>query len=132
MKKEVAQSAGGLPTPNSNPMFTPFNKNLKSYASSLRKNMTEPEKKLWFQYLRHAPAKFLRQKPIQNYIVDFYCSSKKLVIEIDGDSHFMDEKDRIRDQILSEKFSIKVLRFLNADVMRNFEGVCEEIERHLK
>jgi len=117
-------------------MFIHFRPDLKSKAKDLRRNMTEPEKKLWFGYLRTAPAKFLRQKPIENFIVDFYCSSKKLVIELDGDSHFLNEaainKDLLRDKILTEKFSLKILRFLNSEVVRNFEGVCEEIERWVK
>ena len=109
---------------------------MKLKAKSLRKNMTEPEKKLWFGYLRYAKAKFLRQKPIESYIVDFYCSSKKLVIELDGDSHFLTQeainKDLKRDKILQEKYEIKVLRFLNSEVVSNFDGVCEEIERWIK
>lgn len=117
-------------------MFIPFNPNLKSKAKDLRKNMTEPEKKLWFQYLRCAPEKFLRQKPIGNYIVDFYCSAKKLVIEIDGDSHFLDDetikKDQEREGFLTQKHSLKILRFLNVEVMKNFENVCEEIDRKLR
>ncbi len=117
-------------------MFTPFRADLKLKARDLRKNMTEPEKKLWFQYLRYSEVKFLRQKPIENYIVDFYCASKKLVIELDGDDHFLNEEaiqaDRKRDGLLIKKHSLKILRFLNCDVMRNFDGVCEEIERGLR
>ena len=97
--------------------------------------MTGPEKKLWFEFLRKTPAKFLRQKPIGNYIVDFYCSEKKLVIELDGDSHFLDEwerkKDSEREKFLREKCELKVLRFLNDDVMKNFEGVCDTIWKNL-
>ncbi len=117
-------------------MFTQFRPDLKSKAQALRKNMTEPEKKLWFQYLRSAPEKFLRQKPIGNYIVDFYCSAKKLVIELDGDSHFLSEeamkKDREREEFLIKKHSLRVLRFLNSEVLGNFVEVCDEIERSLK
>ena len=116
-------------------MFIPFRPVLKLKAKELRKNMTEPEKKLWFQYLHCSEAKFLRQKPIGNYIVDFYCASKNLVIELDGDSHFLAEeatkKDQGRDKFLREKYSLKVLRFLNSEVMGNFEEVCDEIERNL-
>ena len=49
--------------------------------------MTVAEKKLWYEYLRGLPLNFLRQKVIDNYIVDFYCIAAKIVIEIDGDSH---------------------------------------------
>jgi len=117
-------------------MFTTFRSDLKSKARDLRKNMTEPEKKLWFGYLKKAPAKFLRQKPIGNYIVDFYCASKKLVIEVDGDSHFLSseviKKDEVREEFLVQRHQLKILRFSNFEVMKNFEGVCEEIERNLR
>lgn len=117
-------------------MFTPFRPDLKLKAKKLRKDMTPAEKKLWFGFLRkHCSHKFLRQKPIGVYIVDFYCAAEKLVIELDGDSHFLGEslkRDFIRDEFLTKSHSIKILRFLNFDVMNNFEGVCEEINRHLK
>jgi len=118
-------------------MFTPFRHDLKLKAKKLRKDLTPAEKKLWFGYLRsNISAKFLRQKPIGNYIVDFYCAEKKLVIEVDGDSHFLSEEAVLRDcereRVLKEKYHSKILRFLNCEVMKNFEGVCEEIERNLK
>ena len=117
-------------------MFTPFRHDLKSKSKILRKNMTEPEKKLWFGYLRGASPSFLRQKPIGDYIVDFYCSTKKLVIELDGDSHFISDeavkRDKIREDILQKKYSLKILRFLNSEVIGNFEGVCKVIEENLK
>ncbi len=118
-------------------MFTPFRSDLKSKAKKLRKDMIPAEKKLWFGFLRkHHSHKFLRQKPIGLYIVDFYCAAEKLVIEADGDSHFLGEKalkrDFIRDEFLTKSHSIKILRFLNCDVMNNFESVCEEIEKYLK
>lgn len=118
-------------------MFTHFRHDLKIKARQLRRDMTPAEKKLWFEYLRkNNLAKFLRQKPIGNYIVDFYSAEKKLVIELDGDSHFANqeaiEKDLIRGKFLREEFGLKILRFLNPDVLNNFEGVCLEIECFLK
>ena len=117
-------------------MFTTFRHDLKPKARKLRKDMTQPEKKLWFEFLRsNSSQKFLRQKPIGNYIVDFYCAAKKLVIEVDGDSHFISEaainKDLQRKIFLKEAHQIKILRFSNLEVMQNFEGVCLEIERNL-
>jgi len=53
--------------------------------------MTPAEKKLWYSYLRDFKFRVLRQKPINNFIVDFYCAKLKLVIEIDGDSHFTND-----------------------------------------
>ena len=74
--------------------------------------------------------RFLRQRPIDNYIVDFYCAQLKLVIEIDGDSHFTDEGleyDQARTRIL-EGYGLKVMRFTNKEVLENFDGVCAAIE----
>ena len=70
--------------------FLPYNKNLTVLARENRNNPTKAESKIWSAVLRmrqFASYKFLRQKPIANYIVDFYCSELCLVIEIDGDSH---------------------------------------------
>jgi very-short-patch-repair endonuclease len=63
----------------------PYNPKLVERAKNLRKNMTPAEKKLWYSYLRNFKFRVLRQKPIDNFIVDFYCAKLKLVIEIDGD-----------------------------------------------
>ncbi|MBQ3431945.1 MAG: DUF559 domain-containing protein [Clostridia bacterium] len=60
------------------------NPHLKSYAQKLRKEMTKEERHLWYDFLKGLPVTFNRQKVIGNYIVDFYCASSKLIIEIDG------------------------------------------------
>lgn len=100
----------------------------------LRKNMTEPEIKLW-QYLRNEQlgVKFRRQHSIGEYIADFYCSKLKLVIEIDGESHFNDEAieyDSIRTNFF-KSLGIEVIRFNNDEVMTNIEGVFEIIQKIL-
>jgi very-short-patch-repair endonuclease len=108
--------------------FLPYNKKLNERVRELRKNMTEPEKKLW-RFLRTLEYPILRQRIIDNFIADFYCAKLKLVIEVDGDSHFTDEGkiyDEERTKIL-ECFGLKVIRFTNYDVMNNFECVCEKI-----
>jgi very-short-patch-repair endonuclease len=95
--------------------------------------MTEPERRLWYGYLRGLPIRIARQRPLANYIVDFYCASRKIAIEIDGDSHYSPEaleKDNARTRALST-LGINVLRFSNEDVMKNFDGVCAEIARRL-
>lgn len=117
-------------------MFTPFRADLKIKSKRLRNEMTPAEKKLWFGYLRNAASqKFLRQRPMGDYIVDFYCAAIKLVIEVDGDSHFITERvmeyDVRRDEFLKNKLGLRVLRLSNRDVMMNFEGCCREIERWL-
>jgi len=67
--------------------YLPYNKNLGSRARNMRNEMTAAEKKLWYEYLRQTEYRWLRQKPIGNFIVDFYCSALKLVIEVDGATH---------------------------------------------
>jgi len=107
----------------------PYNSNLVARAKELRKNMTPAEKKLWYGYLRKFPFRVLRQKPIDNFIVDFYCATLKLVIEVDGDSHYTNEGrdyDRERTQIL-EGYGLKVMRFRNDEVLNEWEVVYQRI-----
>ena len=111
----------------------PYNPELVARAKELRKNMTSAEKKLWYEYLRTFPYRVHRQRPINHYIVDFYCPKLKLVIEVDGDSHFTSEAqeyDRKRTEIL-QGYGLKVVRFTNEQVKNNFEGVCQTIEKYL-
>lgn len=108
----------------------PYNPQLVERAKELRKNMTPAEKKLWNNYLRRFQFRVLRQRPIDNFIVDFYCAKLKLVIEIDGESHFTDEGkdyDGERTSIL-EGYGLRVIRFTNDQVLKNLEGVCRQIE----
>ena len=106
-------------------------KPLKVRRQQLRKTMTSPEIILWMK-LRGRQMngyKFRRQFSVLNYVVDFYCAQLKLAIEIDGESHFANEAqklDQIRQQIL-EKHGIKFLRFTNEDVTRNVAGVWRRI-----
>jgi very-short-patch-repair endonuclease len=75
--------------------------------------------------------KFLRQKPIDNYIVDFYCSELRLVIEIDGDSHTASvEYDAERTKLL-EAFGLTVIRYTNDEVLRNIAGVYEDLRQRI-
>ena len=65
-------------------MYRKHNKALTGYARQLRQGMTQEERKLWYEFLRGYPVRFLRQKVIGQYIVDFYCAQAGLVLEIDG------------------------------------------------
>ena len=109
----------------------PYNKNLKQPSRQLRGNMTDAERHLWAK-VRMKQLKgyqFYRQKPIGDYIVDFFCPRIKLVIEIDGSQHFSDEMteyDRIRNEYL-RSLGLRVLRFTNTDVLTHIEGVIESI-----
>ena len=110
--------------------IVPYQNRLKKLASELRKNMTPWEKKLWYEFLREQSPRFLRQKPLGSYIVDFYCPTLRLAIEVDGGQHYEDAGkayDERRTAYLQQQ-GIQVLRFSNLDVMRNFDGVCFEID----
>ncbi|HEY9629977.1 MAG TPA: endonuclease domain-containing protein [Coleofasciculaceae cyanobacterium] len=115
---------------NTTDFHLPYNPDLVARAKALRENMTSAEKKLWYQYLKTFKFRVLRQRPIDHFIVDFYCPTLKLVIEVDGESHFTDEGqdyDRERTQVL-EGYGLQVLRFTNHQVLKCFEEVCREIQ----
>jgi very-short-patch-repair endonuclease len=109
----------------------PYNGSLKQYSRQLRGNMTDAERHLWAKIRRKQikGCQCYRQKPIGDYIADFFCPGAKLVIEVDGSHHLvgeMIEYDRIRDEYLSN-LGLRVLRFTNADVLTHIEGVVESI-----
>ncbi len=106
------------------------NPSLTGNARSLRKDMTKEERHLWYDYLRDYPVRFLRQKVIDDYIVDFYCASAKLIIELDGSQHYEDqgrEYDERRTVALQAR-GLTVIRIPNNELMKNFRGVCEYID----
>ena len=108
-----------------------YNSELTPFARELRKNMTEEEGILWHTYLKRYKPRFYRQRVIGDYIVDFYCSAAKLVIELDGSQHYEEdglENDRIRTEKL-EKLGLLVVRIQNNEVKRNLRGVCDYIDR---
>lgn len=110
--------------------FLQYNKNLTALARENRKNPTAAEKKIWNDILRarqFAQYKFLRQKPIAGFIVDFYCSELRLVIEIDGDSHGeAAEYDFARTSALNAR-GLTVVRYANEDVLKNIAGVYDDL-----
>ena len=137
----------------------PYNPKLKDRARDLRKNMTKAEKKLWYGFLRELSQKkstdkwiswdnfplgwgglrgglctrVYRQRPIDNFIVDFYIPEYMLVIELDWDSHYEDgaeEYDGERTEVL-EWYWLRVMRFTNDEVMDQFESVCEKIYKRI-
>ena len=115
-------------------MQSKHNKQLVPLAKQLRKEMTKEERHLWYDFLKNYPIRFLRQKVIDNYIVDFYCHSARLIIELDGSQHYEEKgllKDRIRTERI-EKRNLTVMRIPNNEVNRNFEGVCQYIDNIVK
>lgn len=113
--------------------FFRYRRDLKARSRELRHDPTLAERRLWFDFLSAHPNKFTRQKPLGGYIADFYCAAARLVIEVDGDSHFSsggEKYDQRRTEVL-ELQGIRVIRFTNLEVMQQFEGVCARIEEAL-
>ncbi len=110
------------------------NTKLTENAKTLRKNMTKEERHLWHDFLRQYPVRFLRQKVIDNYIVDFYCHQSRLIIELDGSQHY-EEKGLLKDKIRTEKIesrNLTVIHIPNNAIKENFRGVCEYIDLVVK
>lgn len=112
----------------------PYNPKLKERARALRNNSTFTEILLW-NYLRGKQVlgcDFDRQRPIDNYIVDFYCKELNLAIEVDGESHHGNEiRDERRDKRLRE-LGVEVLRFDDLEVRYHTEFVLDKIEQWIK
>ena len=105
-----------------------YNPKLTPAAQNLRRNLTKEERKLWYDYLRDLHI-FKRQKVIGKYIVDFYCPSKRIVIELDGSQHYDEAgqaSDKERDAYL-KSLGIEVLRYSNLEINSYFEAVCRDI-----
>ena len=109
------------------------NKSLVNVGKMLRKNMTKEERHLWYDFLRGHAVRFIRQKIIGNYIVDFYCAKANLVIELDGSQHYDEigiSKDEERTKFL-ESQGLKVIRIPNNKIHGDFRGVCEFIDNEI-
>ena len=108
-----------------------YNGDLVPCARGLRKEMTPQERRLWYDFLRRYPVKIYRQRVISGFIADFYCASAKLIIELDGGQHFTDgglAYDAARTEVL-EQLGIRVIRFTNHQIEKEFAAVCAEINR---
>jgi len=108
-------------------------KNFTKIAKELRKRSTDAEKLLW-KHLRLKQLeglKFRRQQPIDNnYIVDFVCFEKRIIIEVDGGQHVVEQGKDIRRDSYLNKNGFNVLRFWNNEVLTNIEGVLEVIREN--
>lgn len=108
-------------------------KNLKENRKKLRNSLTPAEAKLW-SLLRNSQVenrKFRRQHSVGPYVLDFFCPSEKICIELDGAGHYTDggyEYDMTRTEYL-EALHIRVIRFENKDIFENTEGVLKEIRQ---
>ena len=99
---------------------------LRTLSRTNRNNPTEAEYIMW-RYLRKTKYKFVRQKPILRFILDFYCSKLLLNIEVDGGSHSTKQSyDLERDKYL-QNLNIKTIRFTNEEVLNDFNIVLERL-----
>ena len=119
-----------------NMQILPYNPKLKDKARQLRNNSTKAEIELWM-FLKGRQMMgydFHRQKPIDNFIVDFFCKELMLAIELDGYTHTFEkvaDRDEKKEQRLGE-LGVRIVRFKNDDVMNNIEGVMEWIENWVR
>ena len=103
-------------------------------ARRLRREMTPHERKLWYLFLRKYQVKIYKQRIIDKFIVDFYCATAKLVIEIDGSQHYDPQGqayDAERTAIL-ESYGLRVIRYSNREIDREFSAVCQQIDLIIK
>ena len=103
-------------------------------ANCLRKDLTEAEAVLWNELRNNKLGfKFRRQHPLNHFIADFYCPTKQLVIEVDGDIHNIEDNKEYDENRTFElnKLELKVIRFTNEDVLCNLEKVLDEIKKYL-
>jgi very-short-patch-repair endonuclease len=114
--------------------FVQYNSKLKPLARQLRKSSTLAEILLWNELKRKKMMgfDFHRQKPIDRYILDFYCPVLRLVIEIDGDSHFGRQLQDQRRQRELEALGLRFLRFDDFLVKRDMEGVLKTIRKWIE
>ncbi|MCW3128065.1 MAG: hypothetical protein JWO03_3723 [Bacteroidetes bacterium] len=115
--------------------FIPYNKGLKQFSRDLRNESTLSEVLLWKELRagQYRGYDFNRQKPLDNYIADFYCKKLDLVIEIDGISHSSAEaveKDKKRDEAM-KKYGLTVMRIKDIQVKRKMHAVLDEINNFI-
>jgi len=113
-----------------------YNSKLKTFARGHRNDSTKAEIRIWCELLRNKKMlgySFLRQRPISNYIADFFSKDLKLVIEVDGLSHEREgqfEKDQIREKVL-RMLDFNILRFTDDEVMNDIENVNWTIQHFI-
>ena len=100
-------------------------------ARRLRRETTPHERKLWYLFLQKYPIKIYKQRIIDKYIVDFYCAAAKLVIELDGSQHYEPQAtaDDTERTAALEQYGLKVIRYSNREIDREFTAVCQQIDQ---
>jgi len=103
---------------------------VKQFARALRKQPTKPEELLWraLRGRRFEGAKFRRQVPFGRYVVDFYCHSAKLVVELDGKQHgWFADYDAARQRDIEAFAHVRIVRFRNEEIMNDLDAVLAKI-----
>jgi len=118
-----------------NPKFILYKKELVERARELRNTSTPAEKKMWEEILKNREItgyKFTRQKPLDGFIADFYCSKLLLVVEIDGGIHKETiSRDHERTEILELKHHLKIIRFENEEVLQDLDLVLNRLKKEI-
>ena len=107
-----------------------YNQRVKQYAKEMRHHMTLEERRLWYDFLSKSAYHFRRQQPVGIFIVDFYAAMLKFAVEVDGSQHF---EEKVHDYDVKRttyltKSGIRLIRFTNQQIRRDFAGVCEAID----
>jgi very-short-patch-repair endonuclease len=110
------------------PHHRPTTKRIRDFAKKMRREPTDAEAKMWrlLRDRRFAQFKFRRQVPFQNFILDFVCFEKRLVVEIDGSQHAVSVRDTARESILLAE-GFRIARYWNNDVLQRPTAVLEDI-----
>ena len=114
--------------------YTGFNSEMLPRCKELRKSMTKQERRLWYEFLRDYPIKIYKQRSIDRFIVDFYCSRAHIAIEVDGGQHYSPDGmqyDSERSAVLA-RYGVTVIRITNEDVDNRFTTVCEQLDKMIK
>jgi very-short-patch-repair endonuclease len=106
----------------------PAAKRVRGHARTLRRHATDAEAAMWhlLRDRRFSRVKFRRQVPFQNYILDFVCFERRLIIEIDGSQHLDSERDERRDAVLASE-GFQIIRYWNNDVLQRRNSVLEDL-----
>jgi very-short-patch-repair endonuclease len=110
------------------PHHRPTPKRIRDFASKMRREPTDAEAKMWrlLRDRRLAQFKFRRQVPFQNFILDFVCFEKRLIVEIDGSQHADSGRDTAREAVLLAE-GFRIARYWNNDVLQRPTAVLEDI-----
>ncbi len=111
-----------------------YRPDLRQKSRILRKNMTPQEKHLWYDFLKSYQPQFYRQKPMLDYILDFYCPKARVAIELDGSQHY-EEAARAYDDKRTRALKavgIDIVRYTNRQISESFEAVCLSIDNVIK